>query len=216
MQDARNLQDLLQQIVPKKHSTRPKPDVAVAGSMALWWYQQKEETGPVWSIPDKVKVFVCLGVSKFDDFIENVSKTLKKLKIKHTKDEVNSTSEVRNRVLLSVTFVVDYIDFKIVFIQSPFRNVTETAEQFDVNVSRIMYNIHTSEFLTWGHVMYAVTNCTATAEPYTSPCGGTIDAFGEKKITAMVSRIRKYGDHGFRFSNGGGIFFLPTVHSCAA
>lgn len=210
----KELRRLLKAILPA--DVRGKEDyIAVAGSAPLFWLQRFENVGPIWpSGPADIDVFVCgIHSDYFSGFVEQV---LAKIAAEHyvvTKMDRYHHSYGGLRGKLEICdLTIRSVQRKLSLIQCPSYagGIQFVIDSFDINVCRVVYSIDKDEIRVAKDVYKSIKMFEATVADVPFGRGGP-DRLVAKKVSKTIERMAKYRTRGFRFRNGGGVVFVPSV-----
>ena len=204
------IRSLLRYVIPRECSR--DNEVAIAGSAALCWFQDLWEVGPMWGVPGDVDIFVCgkNGRTKgqFSKFMNSILKKLRQIYRHPSAVECfDSAYCFRGLVCHISNLKIPGISLKLSFISSPgCNNVKEVVDQFDIDVCKVIYNVHHEEYEVEESVKKHIKMCKAMVTDLTF--GGSVpDRFDIYKCSKTLGRMEKYTKRGFVFINGGGIRF---------
>ena len=208
-----SIRKFLKKIVPKQDSQ--SRIVGVAGEAALHWFQDWKQSGPKWSQPGEVKVFVCMRKRFFIGFMETIFARMNNLSIKHAKNQSSTKMHYRDEDLIIVDVHLDGMTTTIRFIESPEPSMPYVIKRFDVSVCRVYYDIHAERFGIVASVLSDVDLGTAVVSGHTFGSNGP-DLFDRRNIQQKLLRIKKYQLRGFVFGNVGSMFFMPVPQAAMA
>lgn len=189
-----------------------KGEIAIAGSAALHWYQEKQNIGPKWDDPGDIDIFVAgvFGKNKlrFQTFVMAVLHKIQKTghdimwyaMIKHP-------YAIRNQSIWIFNFQIRGNNLIFSFVQSPkCQDINDTLAGFDIDVCKVAFKIHSETFIIAKETHQNILHHNAVAENTIFSCNGP-DNFDEKQVLSTLKRIRKYTKRGFHFPGSGGITY---------
>lgn len=195
---------MLEHCIPqKKHNV-----VGMLGSAPLKMYQVEHKIGPTGWIPHDFDVFVSgddgRTPRRFHWFVNKVVKNMQEM-FNVLWGETSYTMYAKNGVEICVIDVkVRGIDKNISFVQCPTcRNLLEVADGFDIDVCRVIYDIHAKRFRCSQSVMEHIKSCQAVLEGFDFAATG-ITKKDATYVQKTMYRMVKYRERGFHFMNGGG------------
>ena len=202
----REQQKFLKEVLPSAYCETL--EIAVSGSAALAWAQERWEVGPMWVEPGDIDVFVAGRPGENEDqFIDIVNGVVERTG--HMGREISlwkmydNLYAVENVVIKVVDIAVAGMDCIFSFIQCPgVRDVEEVVESFDIDICRVIYCIHDDTFRAEAAVIRHIEEGNAFVRLMVVPILTGIPAFSIKKARRTRNRMRKYIDRGFTFPEG--------------
>lgn len=219
---------ILDRIIPTQTEASPD-EIGVAGSSALQWLQDAKEVKNDWQVkPHDVDVFVCGDQGEeFDHFMRKVlfklrrSSKTREIDIRVVRRSNHYIQCGTSSAIVDVHLInffpwrlstdVQKGDCLISFIQSPFETVKETVESFDIDVCKVMYDVHSGTFtVPDGNTMTHIMTNTASLTKTKFFLSNKVDhsAFDAAKACSTLRRIQKYKARNFCFTNVTGINFF--------
>ena len=190
--------------------------VAVTGSAALHWYQDRYHCGHDWYKPYNIDVVVC-GKSKegFEDFMDSVSIALA------ADGFLGSWTKARKTfwIMLPPVHVVNWLfqsetnrNHALSFTWSPFDTVRETVRHFDLDICQVMYHLHTDTFHTLDRsVERNIRNSEALLTCTTFPLDRYLTKHQLCSVTSTLQRILKYTQRNFTVTNAAVLTFTAPM-----
>ena len=147
-EDVTKAQRILRNVIPRNLTSGGlDATVSVAGSSALSWYQNKHHVGPKWKLlPRVTDVFVCLDTWEFRELMLEVESELKISGHKCTHEMYENDHAIRYYPTFVHDIRIEGLHAKIRFVESPFRNMLSTINNFDIDVCKVTYGIHDGQF----------------------------------------------------------------------
>jgi len=207
------VQRLLRYVIPR--DVTRKDEVAVAGSCALFWYQEKNRVGPRWSSPNDIDIFVCgtEGRSKlnFKIFLCAVEANLESLGVNILSSSYRESLYVHRDVPVSI---VDYhlegIPIKLSFVQAPLHlTIHDVVNDFDIDICRVVYHVHRQSFTVKNSDAESIAGREFQVLPVLFRKRGEPCKWEIQRMKSSMVRMKKYSERGFMAVNGHHGHFSP-------
>lgn len=211
------IQRLLRHVVDREDTE--DHSVAVVGSAAVIWYCDKERLGSSYWEPTTVSIAVCgkygQGIEAFAEFISRTKRRMHFLghDIQIYLYEVSTRSCCGDCRVCTIS--LSAIDLKFQFLQAPVDQVEDFVKDFPVDVSKVVYYIHTCECVPLNKVVELHLK-QGRAEVSSIEFDHTWVTCAERSMVMFaIAEIRKYQGRGFNFINAAGIIFHAPYKSNA-
>lgn len=180
--------------------------VGVAGSSALFWYQEKEKVGPKWGVPGDIDIFACMDPDDFIGFMGHVQKKL--IRSFHQFDlcfHVHTYIDP-NKPIRIFDYRIWSLGITLSFVESPFADLHETAMNFDIDVCKVIHPIHGGGPQPCTRkVKQAIARKLATVTREFQVEENQVSDEDMARFTHTMARVRKYQIRGFIFEDMNGI-----------
>jgi hypothetical protein len=214
LRDTNQILHLMKVILPPYVSKNN--EVALLGSAALALFQEEHRCGPMWGCPSDYDFFVAGSHGRnqetFLAFVEYCVQRIRELgyTVLHRESYL---VYARNGAKIVVSDIsLGEVTGKISFVQSPgCKTVQEVAEQFDVDVCKVIYNIDEETVTCDKEVHMHIHHGVALVSDFALSGDSNLSAVTEesiKQLNRVFARILKYQDRGFSFLNVKKIAFM--------
>jgi hypothetical protein len=202
--------EVLTHIIPASCSSRH--EIAMLGSAALALLQEQDRIGPMWGNPSDYDFFVSGRFGRnetvFKNFMVRCITRLTDRGYAVTSRQTKVAYARNGGKILIFDLTVAGLVGKLSFIQSPeCDNVEEVAKQFDIDVCRVIYNIHECKLYCTKSVHEHIKRKVAVVSWVRFRDSG-LSKDDIIQVQRVMARIVKYKERGFKFLNDEGVSFV--------